>query len=66
MKRQNLKKARLERDLTQSKLADELGVHVDHIRSLEYGRVNPSSTLLLALCKYFDKNPEDLFPDLIK
>lgn len=64
MKRETLKKARLDKNLTQNELACELGIHIDHIRSLEYGRVNPSSALLLKICRFFNKKPEELFPDL--
>jgi putative transcriptional regulator len=64
MKRVNLKKARLERNLKQGELATILGIHIDHLRSLEYGRVNPSSPLLIKICKYFNEEPETLFPDI--
>lgn len=64
MKRINLKKARIDRNLTQGELAIELGINVDHVRSLEYGRVNPSAVLLIKICNYFDKKPEELFPDI--
>lgn len=64
MKRAALKEARLSKGLTQIKAAESLGVHVDHIRSLEYGRVNPSLKLMFRICELYKDSPERLFPDL--
>ncbi|MDH2332529.1 MULTISPECIES: helix-turn-helix transcriptional regulator [Paenibacillus] len=64
MKRAALKERRLSKGLTQIKAAESLGVHVDHIRSLEYGRVNPSLKLMFRICELYKDSPERLFPDL--
>ncbi|MNP83359.1 helix-turn-helix protein [compost metagenome] len=65
MKRAALKEARQELGLTQIQVAESLGIHVEHIRSLEYGRVNPSLKLMFKICDFYKKTPEELFPDLI-
>ncbi|WP_081418937.1 helix-turn-helix transcriptional regulator [Paenibacillus sp. Leaf72] len=64
LKRVELKKARVDEGLTQEALASELSVHVDHIRSLEYGRVNPSVKLMNRICDRLKGEPRVLFPDL--
>lgn len=66
MKRAALKQARQTLGLTQIEAAESLGVHVDHVRSLEYGRVNPSLKLMFKMCQFYKKSPEVLFPDLNK
>ncbi|MGG3307480.1 helix-turn-helix transcriptional regulator [Paenibacillus lautus] len=66
MKRAALKEARTALGLTQIKAAESLGVHVEHIRSLEYGRVNPSLKLMFKICNFYKNSPEKLFPDLNK
>lgn len=66
MKRAALKKARQTLGLTQIEAAESLGVHVEHVRSLEYGRVNPSLKLMFKICQLYKESPEILFPDLNK
>lgn len=66
MKRAALKEARQLIGLTQIEAAESLGVHVEHIRSLEYGRVNPSLKLMFKICNLYKNSPEKLFPDLNK
>ncbi|MBX4145936.1 helix-turn-helix transcriptional regulator [Paenibacillus lautus] len=66
MKRAALKEARQFIGLTQIQAAESLGVHVEHIRSLEYGRVNPSLKLMFKICNLYKNSPEKLFPDLNK
>ncbi|MFA5880579.1 MAG: helix-turn-helix transcriptional regulator [Eubacteriales bacterium] len=65
MKRENLKKARLSLDLTQGQVAEKIGIHIDHVRSLEYGRVNPSSKLMFKICAFYKATPEALFRDIV-
>ncbi|WP_199925707.1 helix-turn-helix transcriptional regulator [Paenibacillus bouchesdurhonensis] len=66
MKRAALKQARQTLGLTQIEAAESLGVHVEHVRSLEYGRVNPSLKLMFKICQLYKESPEILFPDLNK
>ncbi|WP_020620181.1 helix-turn-helix transcriptional regulator [Paenibacillus daejeonensis] len=65
MKRDGLREARKELGLNQIEFAKVLELHVDTVRSLEYGRVNPSATVLLKICKLTGKEPQLLFPDII-
>ncbi|MNW54943.1 anaerobic benzoate catabolism transcriptional regulator [compost metagenome] len=60
-KRDCLKAKRLEKELTQSELADAVGVSIDHIKSLEYGRVNPSFKLMKKICSVLDGKMEEIF-----
>lgn len=64
MRRSALKQARVEKGLSQIRAAEVFGVTVDHIRSLEYGRVNPGLKLMFAMCSFYKKTHEDLFPDI--
>jgi DNA-binding XRE family transcriptional regulator len=65
MKRVNLKKARQSLSLTQVEFAKKVGIHVDSVRSLEYGRVKPSSPVMLKICSLVNEKPEVLFPDMV-
>lgn len=60
-KRVALREARKSKGLTQAALAKEVGVTVEHIRSLEYGRVNPSIPLMFKICAVLEKQPDELF-----
>jgi len=64
-KRQSLQNARTEAGLTRTQLAEKLGVSVEHVKSLEYGRVNPSPQLLFKISAELSKSPEELFPDIV-
>jgi DNA-binding XRE family transcriptional regulator len=66
VKREELKKARLGLGLDQNEFAEMIGVSIDTVRSLEYGRVKPSSPVLLKICSTTKLAPEKLFPDMIK
>ena len=57
----NLKKVRLEKKLSQMQLANMLGVSRNTISSIETGQFNPTSKLALILCIALDKKFEDLF-----
>lgn len=62
LKLQNkLKEARLEKDLSQSQLAEMVGVSRNTISSIETGQFNPTAKLALILCIALDKKFEDLF-----
>lgn len=57
----NLKQARMDKDLSQQKLADMVGVSRNTISSIETGMFNPTAKLALILCVALDKKFEDLF-----
>lgn len=57
----NLKKCRQEKDLSQSQLAELVGVSRNTISSIETGQFNPTAKLALILCVALDKKFEDLF-----
>ncbi len=62
LKLQNrLKEVRLEKNLSQSQLAEMVGVSRNTISSIETGQFNPTAKLALILCIALDKNFEDLF-----
>lgn len=64
-KRESLTNARIAKGLNRIDLADLAEVSVEHIKSLEYGRVNPSIPLMFKLCKILDASPNELFMDII-
>ena len=57
----NLKKFRVEKGMSQQKLADLIGVSRNTISSIETGQFNPTAKLALVLCIALEKNFEDLF-----
>ena len=56
-----LKEARTEQDLSQSQLAEMVGVSRNTISSIETGQFNPTAKLALVLCIALDKKFEELF-----
>ena len=56
-----LKVARAEKGLSQTQLAELVGVSRNTISSIETGQFNPTSKLALVLCIALDKKFEDLF-----
>ena len=56
-----LKEARTERGLSQSELAEMVGVSRNTISSIETGQFNPTAKLALVLCIALDKKFEELF-----
>ncbi len=56
-----LKDARAERGLSQSALAELVGVSRNTISSIETGQFNPTAKLVLVLCIALDKKFEELF-----
>ena len=56
-----LKEARAELKLSQSQLAELVGVSRNTISSIETGQFNPTAKLALILCTALDKKFEDLF-----
>ncbi len=57
----NLKEARRELNLSQSQLAEMVGVSRNTISSIETGQFNPTAKLALVLCIALDKKFEELF-----
>ncbi len=57
----NLKEARAEADLSQTQLAEMVGVSRNTISSIETGQFNPTAKLALIICIALDKKFEDLF-----
>ena len=56
-----LKVARAEKGLSQTQLAEMVGVSRNTISSIETGQFNPTAKLALVLCIALDKKFEDLF-----
>ena len=57
----NIKEARTEKKLSQSALANLVGVSRNTISSIETGQFNPTAKLALILCIALDKKFEELF-----
>ena len=56
-----LKEARTEKKLSQTDLAELVGVSRNTISSIETGQFSPTAKLALVLCIALDKKFEDLF-----
>ena len=56
-----LKVARAEKGLSQTQLAEMVGVSRNTISSIETGQFNPTAKLALVLCIALDKKFEELF-----
>jgi putative transcriptional regulator len=56
-----MKLARVERDYSQEKLAETVGVTRQTIGMIEAGNYNPSLNLCVAICKALDRTLNDLF-----
>lgn len=56
-----LKEARTEAGLSQSELAETVGVSRNTISSIETGQFNPTARLALILCIALNKKFEELF-----
>ena len=59
--RNRVAQARKEKHLSQSDLANTVGVSRNTISSIETGQFNPTAKLALLLCIALDKNFEELF-----
>lgn len=57
----NLKEARNEKNISQTQLAQMVGVSRQTISSIETGQFNPTAKLALILCIALDKKFEELF-----
>lgn len=56
-----MKIARIECDLTQEQLAEQVGVTRQTIGLIEAGNYNPSINLCIDICKALNKSLDDLF-----
>ena len=59
--RNRLREARMEKGLSQSQLAQMVGVSRNTISSIETGQFNRTAKLALVLCIALDRKFEDLF-----
>ena len=59
--RNRLKDARVQNGLSQTQLAEMVGVSRNTISSIETGQFNPTAKLALVLCIALDTKFEDLF-----
>ena len=59
--RNRLKDARVQNGLSQSQLAEMVGVSRNTISSIETGQFNPTAKLALVPCIALDRKFEDLF-----
>ena len=57
----NLKQLRTEKGLSQSELAEMVGVSRNTISSIETGQFSPTAKLALILCIALDQRFEDIF-----
>jgi putative transcriptional regulator len=57
----HLKEIRTEQKLSQTQLAEMVGVSRNTISSIETGQFNPTAKLALIICIALDKKFEDLF-----
>ena len=61
MKNKKMKIARIEKDLSQEKLAELIGVTRQTISMIESGNYNPSLNLCIDLCRALGKTLDELF-----
>ncbi len=59
--RNRLRASRAEKELSQTQLAELVGVSRQTISSIETGQFNPTAKLALILCVALDKKFEELF-----
>ena len=59
--RNRLKAARAEKNLSQSELAEMVGVSRNTISAIETGQFNPTAKLAFILCIALDRKFEELF-----
>lgn len=61
MKNIKLKLARVEKDMTQQDLADEIGVTRQTIGLIETGKYNPTLSLCISICEALNKTLDEIF-----
>jgi putative transcriptional regulator len=58
-----VRQLRVERGLSQARLAQELGVSRQTINSIENDRYTPTLKLALAIARFFGRSVEEVFDD---
>ena len=61
---ERMKSLRDERGLKRDWVARQLGVHYNTLKNWELGRAHPGTRELLALCRIYHVEPEELFKEL--
>lgn len=61
MVNEKLKKARLDKNLSQGELAKQIGVARQTINMIENGDYNPTISLCIKICNVLDKTLDELF-----
>ena len=56
-----IKIARAEKDMTQTALAEAVGISRQTMNAIEQGQYNPTIRLCRAICRVLDKSLDDLF-----
>ncbi len=56
-----MKQARLDKSLSQTELARDIGVSRQTINMIENGDYNPTISLCIKICKALDKTLDELF-----
>lgn len=57
----NIKKLRTEKKISQQQLADDLQVSRQTINAIETGKFDPSLTLTIKITRFFKKSLEEIF-----
>lgn len=57
----NVKIARVKKDLTQQELAEKVGITRQTVSLIEKGKYNPSLKLCLAICDIVNQSLDELF-----
>lgn len=58
----NLYDIRIERDITQAKMAKDLGISRRAVSKIEKGEQNPSLDMAYRIAEYFDLSIQTIFP----
>ena len=56
-----IKVARAEKDMTQTALAEAVGISRQTMNAIEQGQYNPTIRLCRAICRVLDKSLDELF-----
>lgn len=65
-RRQIIRECRKQKRVSQFRSAVDLNISESQFRNIEAGRSNPRANLMFRMAHYFDKTPEELFPDLVQ
>jgi transcriptional regulator with XRE-family HTH domain len=57
----NVRRIRRSKDITQEELADESGISINSINTVEKGVLNPTFATILAIAEGLKVSPKDLF-----